>query len=389
MKSLYKTIFLGVLCGLLIAGALFAYGYYIKDDNEAQITPTPAATETVTAQASPTPTKEAVSNRTDFSDVSERVMPAVVAVNVTGVEKYQDFFGRTFEREISGSGSGIIVGQNIDELLVVTNYHVVEGAKTIKITFIDGSSSKAEVNSVEENADLAVVSVSFSEMALKTFDSIRIATLGDSDELQIGEMVIAIGNALGYGQSTTVGYVSALGREIEIEGNKLTLIQTDTAINPGNSGGALLNARGEVVGINNAKLSAEGVEGMCFAIPVSKAIPIIEELITREEIPEGQSAYLGIVGQVISPEKAQAFNMPQGIYIKEVKEGSPAEKAGLKQGYIITKINNKAITGQDDYEKVLSYTRGGSEGTITVMVLDSGAYHEKNVSITFGTDNKH
>lgn len=387
MKTTAKIILFGVLCGLLFAGGMFAYRYLTKENESGRTNVENTAEEPL--QMTPTATPEvyvdSVSSRNDVSDIAENFMPAIVAVNVKAVEPYYDFFGRVFEQEYISNASGIIVAQNPDELLIVTNNHVVEDAKSIKVTFIDGTESEAFVKAVEEGDDLAVISVNFSDMDIKTLYAIRVATLGDSESLCIGEMVVAMGNALGYGQSTTVGYVSALNREIEIDGVTLSLIQTDTAINPGNSGGALLNAYGEVVGINNAKLSDTSVEGMCFAIPVSHAIPIIEELITREVLNEDEQAYIGIIGQTISEENAQVFNMPRGIYVKEVREGSPAETAGLKAGYIITHINNKKVYSQEQFEQVLSYTRGNSEGTVTVMVLEKGVYVEHTLSIVFGT----
>lgn len=382
MKTAVKVILIGTLVGMLLAGVLVAFKIVAKGPDSSE--EPPVTTQAPELTEAPTPTLAAVSSRGDFSDISERFMPAVVAVNVTSSEVYQDFFGRKYEEEYQSNASGIIVACNPDELLIVTNNHVVEGAKQVSVVFNDGSESKASVKAVEPDEDLAVISVSFSDIKVDTFAAIRIATLGDSDSIDVGEMVVAIGNALGYGQSTTVGYISAVNREVEIEGHKLLLIQTDAAINPGNSGGALLNARGEVIGINNAKLSDTSVEGMCYAIPISTAIPVIENLIQREVLKESEQASIGIVGQEISAEYAEALNMPQGIYIKEVKEGSNAEKAGLKPGYIITRINGSKTTTQEEFENVLSYTRGGSQGTVTVMVLELGVYSERVIDITFG-----
>ncbi len=382
MKTVVKVILIGTLVGMLLAGVLVAFKIVAKGPDSSE--EPPVTTQAPELPEAPTPTLAAVSSRGDFSDISERFMPAVVAVNVTSSEVYQDFFGRKYEEEYQSNASGIIVACNPDELLIATNNHVVEGAKQVSVVFNDGSESKASVKAVEPDEDLAVISVSFSDIKVDTFAAIRIATLGDSDSIDVGEMVVAIGNALGYGQSTTVGYISAVNREVEIEGHKLLLIQTDAAINPGNSGGALLNARGEVIGINNAKLSDTSVEGMCYAIPISTAIPVIENLIQREVLKESEQASIGIVGQEISAEYAEALNMPQGIYIKEVKEGSNAEKAGLKPGYIITRINGSKTSTQEEFENVLSYTRGGSQGTVTVMVLELGVYSERVIDITFG-----
>ncbi|MCQ2537630.1 MAG: trypsin-like peptidase domain-containing protein [Lachnospiraceae bacterium] len=387
MKALYRTIFIGVFCGLLIAGALFAYNSFFggTDKNETIGTETNQTPDDKLAPSeTPVPTLVIMSSRNDVSDISEGFMPAVVAVNVKAIEEYQSFFGIRYENEYESNGSGILVSLNDNELLIVTNNHVVKDATSVAVTFIDDTVCKATVKAVEESADLAVLAVNFSDLSKETIEKIRIATIGDSSKLEIGEMVVAIGNALGYGQSTTVGYVSALDRKIEINGSTLTLIQTDAAINPGNSGGALLNSRGELIGINNAKLADDSIEGMCFAIPISRALPIIEELFTRVEIPEGDQAYLGIVSQTISEAEANAFNMPVGVYIKEVVEDSAADKAGLKQGHIIVKINDKTVTSDEELARIFTYTKGNTQGTVTVMVLENGVYVEKTYDIVFG-----
>ncbi|MBO7336915.1 MAG: trypsin-like peptidase domain-containing protein [Lachnospiraceae bacterium] len=393
MKTFSKILLLGLLCGVLAAGGLFAYRYFIDDrqeKRESAATPTEAVmplpgTATTTGKADEG--KEDVpTTRTDVSQVSKNIMPAIVTIQVKGYQSYYDFFGRQFKEETAGSATGIIVAQNGTELLVATNYHVIDGAETVEVTFADGTTAGAEVKASEQADDLAVITVNAKNLSNDTLSSIRLATLGNSDDLTVGEMVIAIGNALGYGQSVTVGHVSALNREIELsEGEAMTLIQVDAAINPGNSGGALVNARGEVVGINNAKIASDKVEGVGFAIPISTAIPIIEELMNRQILKESERAYLGIVGQTISSESASAYNMPRGIYVKEVKEGSPAEAAGLKAGHVITKINGRRVMSQEEFEKVLSYTRGNTEGTVTVMVLEKGSYVEYTYNINFGS----
>lgn len=277
------------------------------------------------------------------------------------------------------------MAQGGEELLIVTNNHVVENAIAAEVMFIDGTTAKAVVRGMDASEDLAVLSVNLKELSEDTIEKIRIASLGSSDGLKLGEMVVAIGNALGYGQSTTVGYISALDREVTFDdGTTMSLIQTDVAINPGNSGGALLNAAGEVIGINNSKLVDNSVEGVCYAIPISKAVPILNELLQREDLKENEQAYMGIIGQDVTKANAEALNMPVGVYVKDIEAGSPAEQAGLKVGNIITAINGKQAETWEDVTRILSFTRGGSEGTLTVQVMRDGAYVEEELSITFG-----
>ncbi len=393
MKTFSKILLLGLLCGVLAAGGLFAYRYFFgerHENSEVTVIPTQEGTAiqgtAVTTGKADTEKEDIPTTRTDVSQVSKNIMPAIVTIQVKGYQSYYDFFGRQFKEETAGSATGIIVAQNGTDLLIATNYHVIDGAETVEVTFADGTTAGAEVKAAEAVDDLAVITVSTKALGNDTLSSIRLATLGNSDDLTVGEMVIAIGNALGYGQSVTVGHVSALNREIELsEGESMTLIQVDAAINPGNSGGALVNARGEVVGINNAKIASDKVEGVGFAIPISTAIPIIEELMNRQILKESERAYLGIVGQTISSESASAYNMPRGIYVKEVKEGSPAETAGIRAGHVITKINGRRVMSQEEFEKVLSYTRGNTEGTVTVMVLEKGSYVEYTYTINFGS----
>lgn len=335
---------------------------------------------TLTASATPVPTSSK-----DVSGVVDNVMPALVSIQGRFTQVYYDFFGRGYEKEVSGSGSGIIMAQNGEELLIVTNYHVVEDALSLQVMFLDGTIEDATIKGTEKEDDLAVISVSLKNLSESTLNTIKIASLGDSENLKLGEMVIAIGNALGYGQSTTVGYVSALNRDLTMnDGTELTLIQTDVAINPGNSGGALLNAKGQVIGINNAKIADTDVEGICYAIPISSAIPVINDIINRELLSESEMAYVGVRGQTVTESDAKALNMPTGYYILEVEEGSPADQAGIKIGCIITAINDKTVASYDDFTKILSYTRGGTEGTITVKVMKEGTYVEEVYPIAFG-----
>ena len=325
---------------------------------------------------------------TDVSGVVKNVMPAVVAINckVSKVSVGYDFFGRGREQkeQSTSSGTGILIGQSERELFIVTNNHVIADAVEVTVEFCDKTTAVAEVKGVEENDDLAVVCVPFDGLSFETLRQIRLASLGSSDDLKMGEFVIAIGNALGYGQSVTVGYVSALDREVTAEGVTLDLIQVDAAINPGNSGGALLYANGEVVGINSVKYSDTDVERVGYAIPISEVLPIINDLMNREQLAEGESAYLGIVGKDVDAAHSKSFHMPVGICVTKVGEDSPAERAGLHQGDIIVGINGRTVATMEEYLHVLGYTRGGTEGTLQLKVLENGSYVDKELLVVFG-----
>lgn len=324
----------------------------------------------------------------DVSDVVENVMPAVVAINceVEKVSTSFDFFGRGLEQKERGSssGTGIILAQGGRELLIVTNNHVIEDAVGVTIEFCDGTTAPAKIKGTEEGDDLAVVSVQLKDISMETTRRIRLASLGDSGEVKMGEFVIAIGNALGYGQSVTVGYVSALDREVTTDGVTLNLIQVDAAINPGNSGGALLNANGEVIGINSVKYSDTKVERVGYAIPISEVLPILNDLMSREQLSEEEAAYLGIVGKDIDSGHANSFRMPVGIFVSQVGEGTPAEQAGLHAGDIIVGINQRSVETMEELLHVLGYTRGGSEGTLQIKVLENGTYVDQELSVVFG-----
>lgn len=319
----------------------------------------------------------------DVSEVVENVMPSIVAINSVVTNVSSDFFGRQYSQEVPGSGSGIIIGQNDSEILIATNNHVIDGASKVEIVFSDKSKASAKVKGTAPSSDLAVVSVNINDLDKDTIKNIKIATLGNSENVKLGEMAIAIGNALGYGQSVTVGYISALNREVEIEGVNLKLIQTDAAINPGNSGGALLNSKGEVIGINSVKYVDESVESIGYAIPISDAIPIINNLMNRTTLVEKDRAYLGVSGKDVTDVYSQAFGMPIGFYVGQVDEGSAAEKAGIKVGDIIVAINDIGIENMQELQDTLIYTKGGSTGTITVKSLVNGEYKEKVLEITF------
>lgn len=320
---------------------------------------------------------------TDVSEVAENTMPSIVSIESTATTNV-NVFGRVYQEESSGSGTGIIIGQNEKEVLIATNNHVVDGASSVQVTFIDESSASAQVKGTDPDSDLAVISIPIESLNQDTLNAIKIATLGDSNDVVVGEMAIAIGNALGYGQSVTVGYISAKDRTISVEDSTMTLLQTDAAINPGNSGGALLNINGEVIGINSIKFASEEVEGMGYAIPISDAIPIINDLMNREEVSEEERSYLGIKPVTVSESYSQRFNMPVGVYVGEVTTGSPAEKAGLQIGYIITGFNGKSVKSTESLSDMLSYTKAGTTIELTVQVLINGTYQEKVIPVELG-----
>jgi len=330
-------------------------------------------------------TVETVDNSV-ISDVTKKTIPAIVSINSTSSQA-TDWFGQS--TQVQGSGSGIIVGKNDKELLIVTNNHVVEGTDLITVTFADGTEQKCEIKGTDATADLAVVTVDITKMSKETLNAITVAKLGNSDEVQVGEMVIAIGNALGYGQSVTVGYISAKDRKVDVsdgydEAKSMILLQTDASINPGNSGGALLNTKGEVIGINTIKYASNEVEGMGFAIPISRATPIITELMNRIVLSEAEQGYLGIAGNDVTEDVASYYNMPVGVFVNEVSPGGAAEKAGLLQGDVITtadKIDITSITQLKDYVNSLKV---GTEVTISYMRNTNGKYEKGTVTVTLG-----
>lgn len=323
---------------------------------------------------------------TTVADVAEKVMPAIVSVYNKFTEE-SEFFGRTYTQEGESAGSGIIIEETGSELLIVTNNHVVEGADSLSVQFIDESNCEASLKGTDASSDLAVIAVSLDALSQETKEKIAIAELGDSNSLRIGEHAIAIGNALGYGQSLTVGYISALNREITSEdGITGTFIQTDAAINPGNSGGALLNSKGQVIGINSNKIGGNAIEGMGFAIPISKAIPIIDGLKTQEsktKVAEEEQGVLGIYGISVTSDVASAYGLPVGAYVEEIIEGSGAAQSDLKQGDIISAINGQTITGMEDLQNQLAYYSAGEEVTLTVQhPMEGGEYEEREIKVT-------
>lgn len=327
---------------------------------------------------------------TDVTQVVEAVMPACVSITNNFTQTVQDFWGQTYSQDETASGSGIIIGENEQELLIVTNNHVVDSTEQLYVQFIDGETVEAQVKGTDASADLAVVAVKLDTIANSTKQEICIARMGDSDSLKIGEPAIAIGNALGYGQSVTTGVISALNRKIESSNSEegTSLIQTDAAINPGNSGGALLNMRGEVIGINSNKIGGSSIEGMGYAIPISTARPIIEDLMerqTRTKYSEEERGYLGISCINVTSDLSENFSMPQGIFVAQVYSGTGAETAGLVRGNIVVAFDGVTVQNQEELTKQMQYYKAGESVEITIMVNSANGYQQKNVTVTLSS----
>ena len=330
--------------------------------------------------------------------VAREAMPSVVTISTMSVEEMRSFFGGTQEIQVQGAGTGVIVNKNESELLIATNNHVVEGATQLSVGFVDQSSVEAQVKGIDVDNDLDVVAVQLSDIPAETLSQLKIATIGDSDELELGQPVVAIGNALGYGQSVTTGVVSALNRDLSLtdeSGTAITstgLIQTDAAINPGNSGGALLNMAGELIGINEAKTSSSGsggsVDNIGFAIPIDKAEDSLKELMnlpTREKVDPSEVSYLGIEGETITQDITQLYGIPTGVGVVAVEQGSPAEKAGIQQGDVITQFDGRAVANQQQLSDTLQYYKAGETVDVTLQRADNGQYAGQTVSVTLGS----
>ena len=392
MKSLALCIVLALVFGV-VAGAAFQVTGYIGS----KVTTSEASSDQVitdssevekalenAGQTTTTTSGDSVSTVYDVSAVAEAAMPSLVSITNMGEQEIQSFFG-TYTQASESSGTGIIVGKNDDELLIATNNHVVEGSEQLNVCFIDNEIVSALVKGTDATNDLAVIAVSLSDIPEETLNKISIAQLGDSDSLKIGEPVIAIGNALGYGQSVTTGVISALDREVTIENMTSSLIQTDAAINPGNSGGALLNLQGQVIGINSAKLASSQVEGMGYAIPISTAEPIIDDLMnrkTRTAVDEDKRGYLGISGVDVTSDISKQMGIPTGAYVAAVVDGSAADQAGLKKGDIITKFDGSGVSSMTSLKELMSYYEAGETVDITFKRADNGEYTEQTVQIT-------
>ena len=335
-------------------------------------------------------TEEGAAGSSSVAAIADAAMPSLVAITNQSVQEMMNWFGQSQAYESQSSGSGIIIGQTDTELLIVTNNHVVDGAQTLSVGFIDETAAKAQVKGTDAEHDIAVISVNLSDLSADTLSQIKVIQVGSSADLQVGEQVVAIGNALGYGQSVTTGIVSALNRPVTIDGVTNTLIQTDAAINPGNSGGALLNMSGQLVGINSAKYSDTTVEGMGYAIPVDDVTDIIESLMNRtartQKAPEGQQGFLGITGQDVTSEISEAYGMPKGVYITSVEEGSAAEKAGLQKGDIITKFDGTSVSSLSGLQELISYYSSGETVEITYSAVSDGQYTEQTAEVTLGVN---
>lgn len=386
---LFGTVAGGVMTGVNYVGARLTGLADITATAPAETEGTTTAQVPETSAASNNGSTTAVSTVTDVSSIAEKAMPSLVAINDTMTVEQNNFFGMPQTYQAQSSGSGIIVGQNDTELLIATNNHVVSGATDMKVTFTDSTQVAAAVKGTDSATDLAIIAVKLSDIPSDTMSKIKVATLGNSDNVKVGQQVIAIGNALGYGQSLTVGYISALDREITDEnGIQHTYIQTDAAINPGNSGGALLDLNGNVIGINAAKNASTEVEGMGFAIPISKAQEILNNLMTkktREAVDESAQGYLGIQGTNIDANASKEYGMPVGIYVYKIVEGGAAANSDLKEKDIITKFDGQSVTNMEELKQMLSYYEGGSTVSLTVQSLVNGSYVEHEVQITLGT----
>ena len=386
---LFGTVAGGVMTGVNYVGARLTGLADITAAAPAETEGTTTAQVPETSAASNNGSTTAVSTVTDVSSIAEKAMPSLVAINDTMTVEQNNFFGMPQTYQAQSSGSGIIVGQNDTELLIATNNHVVSGATDMKVTFTDSTQVAAAVKGTDSATDLAIIAVKLSDIPSDTMSKIKVATLGNSDNVKVGQQVIAIGNALGYGQSLTVGYISALDREITDEnGIQHTYIQTDAAINPGNSGGALLDLNGNVIGINAAKNASTEVEGMGFAIPISKAQEILNNLMTkktREAVDESAQGYLGIQGTNIDANASKEYGMPVGIYVYKIVEGGAAANSDLKEKDIITKFDGQSVTNMEELKQMLTYYEGGSTVSLTVQSLVNGSYVEHEVQITLGT----
>ena len=400
-----------VLFGSVAAGSFQAVNYFSPVSKTTNSSSQTSKSNSSSASLLKTTTTSDSSNKgsLDVSDITTSAMPSIVAITNKSVQEVQDYFSQFGFRgqdqaqtqETESQGSGIIIGKNDTELLMVTNNHVVEGADTLSVCFIDNKVYEANVKGTDAENDLAVIAVPLDSISDDTMSQIAVASIGDSDSLKVGEQVVAIGNALGYGQSVTTGIVSAVNRALSNnssdtqdsnsssdDSSSATYIQTDAAINPGNSGGALLNMNGEVIGINSAKLASTEVEGMGYAIPISRVSDIIDNLMnqtTRTKVDSDKQGTIGIKGINVTSDVQEKYNLPEGIYVSEVTSGSAAEKAGITSGSVITKFDGKSVTDIESLQDLLQYYKAGETVELTLQVPDSDSYKEKTVSITLGS----
>ena len=383
-----KVVCVGLAFGLA-ASVTFQAGNYVGAKIFGTTTSNSKTAKTAqTVDSAKLTTSSGSTGTSDIATIAKNAMPSIVSITNMSVQEVQSFFGGTQQQESTSVGSGIIIGQTDSELLILTNNHVVAGNEKLTVSFVDNESVEANIKGTDSTKDLAVVAVKLSDVKDSTMDEIAVATMGDSTKLQVGEQVVAIGNALGYGQSVTAGIVSATERSLDgYEGG--TLIQTDAAINPGNSGGALLNANGEVIGINTAKVATSSVEGMGYAIPISDASDTIQSLMNQEtktKVSEAEQGYLGIQGVDVSDESAKMYNMPTGVYISEVVKNGGAQQAGLTKGSVITGLEGATISDMNALKEQLQYYRVGDKVKVTVQIpANNGEYTEKTVEVTLGS----
>ena len=372
-KLAASAVAFGLIAGLVMQGVTYGFSRAGIGNGATQL----ATTKTTSSSSS--------TSSNDLSGVSKNVMPSIVSITGKFKTTSQSWFGQTQSSESEGVGSGIIIGKKDGKILIVTNNHVVADAKSLSVGFVDGKSASATIRGTDSDADLAVVEVDTKNMKSSTLKKIAVITLGDSSKLQTGERAIAIGNALGYGQSVTGGYISALNRQVQLTDKTMTLIQTDAAINPGNSGGALLNSKGELIGINTVKYSSEDVEGMGYAIPINTARPIINKLIKNEATSESEQAYLGVSGQTIDSSMASQFDMPSGVYVQQVIKSSPAQKAGISAGDVIVSFNGSNVSTMDGLKEKISNLKAGKKVKVVVKRQNQmGTYEKKTLTVTLG-----
>ncbi|MFP3156354.1 trypsin-like peptidase domain-containing protein [Lachnospiraceae bacterium ZAX-1] len=394
MKCAAFALVFGLISGTVFYGTGYIFDYatgkpQVTENRNTQL----GGAQNAAVATIPTASESTATTVSDVSDIAENVMPSIVSITNMSQQEYGAWFGETVNRDVESRGSGIVIGQTESELYIATNNHVVANSKELTVNFIDDESVVAEVKGTDTDTDLAVISIPISSIKGSTLDQIKVAVLGNSETLKVGESVVAIGNALGYGQSVTTGVLSALNREVTIldpmtgEPTTNELLQTDAAINPGNSGGALLNMKGEVIGINSVKYADTEVEGMGYAIPITAAEPIINELITREKVEESQTAYLGIAGVDVTDEVSQKYNMPIGIYVAQVIEGTAAADAGIKQGDIITSLDGKSVGSMEKLQDLLTYYKAGTTVEVVIQTTQAGQYEEQTISVVLGKKN--
>lgn len=401
--ALSAVLFGGIASGTFLA-VNHAAGYTASGSTSAQTANTDGSSEAQTSssllKATSSSEEQTASGTLDVSAVASSVMPSIVSITNKSVQEVQNYFnmfgygGHSQQVESESVGSGIIIGKNDSELLIVTNYHVIQNADTLSASFIDNSVCEANLKGTDPDNDLAVIAIPLSSISDSTMSQIKVATIGDSDALKVGEQVVAIGNALGYGQSVTTGIVSATNRTISTSStqdaeNLPSYIQTDAAINPGNSGGALVNMNGEVIGINSAKLASTEVEGMGYAIPVSRVSDIIETLMnetTRTKVAEDQQSALGISGLTVDSSVTGAYGIPSGVYVAEVTENGSAQAAGIKAGDVITKFDGKTVSDIQELKDMLQYYAAGETVSVTVKTPGTAnTYVERELSVTLGS----